>query len=187
MNSFISRRVLLKEMELDFTKMFRETESLYLIVDFKIGASDFKFILSFLLRNEGKYRLQAENHKTRILQCSCHGVRLPTAMQRKENLNGQLGRAKLQLRPTKPESHTQKRCASQKHNCIMYRKSHMLAGQSRARILQASTMTTFTLTEHTMLELPAPGPKNKGFSTSHPVLSSSIHTFLLPHRQRLWH
>ncbi len=125
MNSFISRRVLLKEMELDFTKMFRETESLYLIVHFKIGASDFKFILSFLLRNEGKYRLQAENHKTWILQCSCHGVCLPTAMQRKENLNGQLGRAKLQLRPTKPESHTQKRCASQKHNCIMYGKSHM--------------------------------------------------------------
>jgi hypothetical protein len=82
MNSFISRRVLLQEMELDFTKMFRETESLYLIVDFEIGASHFKFILSFLLRNEGKYGLQAENHKTRILHCSCHGVRLPTAMQK---------------------------------------------------------------------------------------------------------
>jgi hypothetical protein len=111
MNSFISRRVLLQEMELDFTKMFRETESLYLIVDFEIGASHFKFILSFLLRNEGKYGLQAENHKTRILQCSCHGVRLPTAMQKKENLNWAVGQSKATTETNKTRiSHTKEVC-----------------------------------------------------------------------------
>lgn len=58
-----------------------ELIQVYLIVNFKVGASDLKFVLRLLLGNKSKYRLEAKDHQTWIIWCPRHGVCLSTVIK----------------------------------------------------------------------------------------------------------
>lgn len=51
----------------------------YLIVDFSIGARNFKLIRALATVDMIKNSMQTENHESRILLCPNHGICLPTA------------------------------------------------------------------------------------------------------------
>lgn len=53
----------------------------YLIVNFEVGASDLKFVVSLLLGDKSKYRLEAKDHQTWIIWCPRHSVCLSTVIK----------------------------------------------------------------------------------------------------------